>query len=160
MEKKHLKRQIIFHLPHPPPARARPSTSLRFRSGRARSDCSLPPAPPAGGVENKTMQHVRSLAGTRLRFDSLRSACSPLAHYATLGREQAALLRYATFHFATLVGSLPSISLLWDIPTNSDEKYLPPPTPPLAPARSRPIAVARDVPGQTARCPPPRPRGA
>ena len=82
-----------YPLPHPPPARACPFTPHRFRSGRARTDCSLPPAPPAGGVENKTMQLVRSLAGTRLRFASLRSACSPLAHYAPLDREPAALLR-------------------------------------------------------------------
>mgnify|MGYP003449634290 FL=1 len=37
---------------------------------------------------------------------------------------------------------------------------LSPTHPPLAPACSRPIAGARDVPRQTARCPPPRPRGA
>ena len=38
--------------------------------------------------------------------------------------------------------------------------FHPPTRPPLAPARSRPFACARDVPGQTARRPPPRPRGA
>ena len=81
------------HLPHPPPARACPFTPHRFRSGRARSDSSPPPAPPAGGQVNKTMQLVRSLAGTRLRYVSLRSACSPLAHYAPLDREPGALLR-------------------------------------------------------------------
>lgn len=43
--------------PHPPPARACPFTTHRFRSGRARADCSLPPAPPAGGVKtNKTLK--------------------------------------------------------------------------------------------------------
>ena len=43
--------------PHPPPARACLFTPLRFRSGRAQSDSSLPPAPPAGGVKtNKTLK--------------------------------------------------------------------------------------------------------
>ena len=92
MGKKHLKGGK-FSLPHPPPARACPFTPHRFRSGRARSDSSLPPAPPAGGLVNKTMQLVRSLAGTRLRFASLRSAWSLLAHYAPLDREPGALLR-------------------------------------------------------------------
>ena len=105
-------REILL-TPHPPPARACPFTPFRFRSGRARSDSSLPPAPPAGGEENKTTQLVRSLAGTRLRFDSLRSACSPLAHYAPLDRAQPAHLRYTSFHSVPLGGHLPSISLLW-----------------------------------------------
>ena len=84
--------EIFLSPTHPPlaPVRSRPSASA---PGRARPDSSLPPAPPAGGLENKTMQHVRSLAGTRLRFASLRSAWSPLAHYAPLDREPGALLR-------------------------------------------------------------------
>ena len=45
--------------PHPPPARACPFTSHRYRSGRARADSSLPPAPPAGGVEKTTNKNQR-----------------------------------------------------------------------------------------------------
>ena len=72
------------------PVRSRP---FAFAPGRARPDCSLPPPTPGGGLKNKTMQLERSLAGTRLRFDSLRSAWSLLAHYAPLDREPGALLR-------------------------------------------------------------------
>ena len=104
---------LLGAIPPPAPRSRLPVHDPRFRSGRARSDCSLPPAPPAGGVENKTTQLERSLAGTRLRFDSLRSACSPLAQYAPLDRAQSAHLRYTSFHSVPLGGLLPSISLLW-----------------------------------------------
>ena len=87
-------------LPPPlPPLRARPDSPLRFRSGRDRPACSLPPPAPGGGKITKT---------------------KPL------------------------------------VPPSS----LSPPPPPLAPARARPIAFARVVPGQTARCPLPLPAGA
>ena len=43
--------------PHPPPARACLFTPHRCRSGRVQSDSSLPPAPPAGGMQtNKTLK--------------------------------------------------------------------------------------------------------
>ena len=107
-----MKRQIIFLSPtRPPRAPVRTVPPLALRD--ARPDCSLPPAPPAGGVENKTTQLERSLVGTRLRSAQLRSAWSPLAHYATLDRAQSAHLRYTSFHSVPLGGLLPSISLLW-----------------------------------------------
>ena len=40
----------IVPTPTPSPARARPFTTHRFRSGRARPDCSLPPPAPGGGI--------------------------------------------------------------------------------------------------------------
>lgn len=92
-------------LPPPlPPLRARPDSPLRFRSGRDRPACSLPPPAPGGGIN-------------------------------TISKP-----------------SKPS--------TPASPTSLPPPLPPLAPARSRPFAYARDVPGQTARCPLPLPAGA
>ena len=49
----------IFPTPAPAPARACPFTPHRFRSGRARSDCSLPPPAPGGGYNYiiHTFQH-------------------------------------------------------------------------------------------------------
>ena len=113
------------------------------------------PPPPTGGMVNKTMQLVRSLAGTRLRFASLRSVWSLLAHYATLDREPAALLRSQARSSAPC-----TLSRYFGAVKPSKENY-PLPHPP--PARACPfttLAFARDVLGQTARCPPPHPRGA
>ena len=87
-----------------PPLRARPYSPLRFRSGRDRPACSLPPPTPGGGIN-------------------------------TISKP-----------------SKPS--------TPAPPSSLPPPLPLLAPARSRPFAFARGVPGQTARCPLPLPEGA
>ena len=66
--------------PHPPPARARPFTSLRFRSGRARPDSSLPPAPPAGGSKNKTIitkQKKKYLPSSSARARGPRAPLAP-----------------------------------------------------------------------------------
>ena len=112
------------------PSRTRPSLAL----GTCPVRRSLPPAPPAGGVENKTTQLERSLAGTRLRFDSLRSACSPLAHYAPLDRAQSAHLRYTSFRSVT---SCP-LSRYFPEVYRKAEIVSPPTRPPLTPARSRP----------------------
>ena len=86
------------------------------------------------------MQHVSSLAGTRLRFASLRSACSPLAHYAPLDREQGAHLRYASFHFAPLVDP-PALCLATLRHSHQFRRKVSLPHPP--PARARPSTSLR-----------------
>ena len=86
---------LLGAMPPPAPRSRLPVHDPRFRSGRARTDSSLPPAPPAGGVENKTTQLERSLAGTRLR-------CAPPAARSliTLRSIERSRHTYATLRFA------------------------------------------------------------
>ena len=57
MEKKHLKRQIIFHLPHPPPARACPFTTLAFTRDVPGQTARCPPPRPRGACKmNKAVE--------------------------------------------------------------------------------------------------------
>ena len=90
-------------LPHPPPARAVRPRPSRLGARGGPSDSSLPPAPPAGGLDTlqypppRTKKHPKSLAGTWLRFVALRSAKSPLPHYFTLDREQGASFAAGAF---------------------------------------------------------------
>ena len=132
---------LLGAMPPPAPRSRLPVHDPRWRSGRARSDCSLPPAPPAGGVENKTMQLARSLAGTRLRFDSLRSACSPLAHYAPLDRAQE--VPFATLRFARRPPAL-YLATLGQL-NRAREIFLSPTRPPRAPVRTIPPLALRDA---------------
>ena len=142
--------------PSRPPARACPFTPHRFRSGRVRSDSSLPPRPArGGGLVNKTMQLVRSLAGTRLRFASLRSVWSLLAHYAPLDREPAALLRSQ----ARSSAPCPLSRYFSTFPPIQTKSISPPPAP-----RSRlpvhaPSLSLGTCPVRQLAAPPPRPRG-
>ena len=52
MNKETLEKANNFPLPHPPPARARPFTSLRWRSGRA-AGLLAAPRPARGGLEKQ-----------------------------------------------------------------------------------------------------------
>ena len=52
MNKETLEKANNFPLPHPPPARARPFTSLRWRSGRAAGQLAAP-RPARGGLEKQ-----------------------------------------------------------------------------------------------------------
>ena len=119
----------------PPTPRSRlpvhaPSLSLGTCPGRH-----LAAPRPARGGRGKQNNAAREIA--RGHQAALRSACSPLAHYATLDRAQSAhlsTLRYAPFSsvaFCPLSRYFPEVY-------QKAEIDLSPTRPPLAPARSRP----------------------
>ena len=89
-------------LPPPlPPLRARPNSPLRFRSGRARPACSLPPPAPGGGkititkplappaAPSPPLPPLRARPSTSLRF---RSGTCPSGLLAAPSRSRRGLL--------------------------------------------------------------------
>ena len=145
------KARIILS-PTRPPLRACPDTTLAGARVVPGQTARCPPPRPRGACKQNQAAHEIA----RGHQASLRSAWSPLAHYAPLDRAQSAHLRYTSFRSVT---SCPLSRYFGSVKPKA-RIILSPTRPPLRACPDTTLAGARVVPGQTARCPPPRPRGA